>query len=64
MRKKNKLKILLFLDITLLLIFISYKSYLFIFEADFASSNINNIHKLNHTNRDDENDNFDNIISL
>ena len=53
MRKKKSLKVLLFLDIALLLIFISYKGYLFIFESDFVSTNINNIQKLNYINRDD-----------
>ena len=52
MRKKKGLKILLFLDIALLLIFISYKGYLFIFEADFVSTNINNIQKLDNINKD------------
>jgi len=53
MRKKKNLKILLFLDITLLLIFISYKSYLFFFESDFVSTNINNIQKFNNINTSD-----------
>ena len=48
MRRKKSLKILLFLDIALLLIFIFYKSYLFIFEADFVSTNIKNIQKLDY----------------
>ena len=51
--KKRRLKMLLFLDIILLLIFISYKSYLFIFESDFVSNNISNIQKLNHINTND-----------
>lgn len=53
MWKKRSLKIILFLDITLLIIFIFYKSYLFIFESDFASTNINNIQKLNSINTND-----------
>jgi len=53
MWKKRSLKIILFLDIILLLIFISYKSYLFIFESDFVSTNINNIQKLDHINMND-----------
>lgn len=48
MRRKKSLKILLFIDIALLLIFIFYKGYLFIFEADFVSTNINNIQKLDY----------------
>ena len=46
MRRKKSLKIILFIDIALLLIFIFYKGYLFIFEADFVSTNIKNIQKL------------------
>jgi 1,2-diacylglycerol 3-alpha-glucosyltransferase len=53
MWKNRSLKTLLFLDIALLLIFISYKSYIFIFESDFVSNNINNIQKLNHINTND-----------
>ena len=52
MRKKS-LKGLLFIDIVLLLIFIFYKGYLFIFEANFASTNINNINKLTYIKADD-----------
>ncbi|MBU3145093.1 glycosyltransferase [Clostridium sp. CF012] len=48
MRGKKSLKILLCLDIALLLIFIFYKGYLFIFEADFVSTNIKNIQKLDY----------------
>jgi 1,2-diacylglycerol 3-alpha-glucosyltransferase len=40
---KKKLKILLYMDIAILLIFISYKCYLFAFERDFESFNINGI---------------------
>ena len=53
MRKKKSLRILLILDIALLLVFISYKSYLYIFESDFVSTNIKNIQKLDHINSDD-----------
>ena len=53
MRKKRNLKVLLFLDIVLLLMIISYKSYLFIFEPDNVSTNINNIQKLNLINTKD-----------
>lgn len=53
MWKKRSLKILLFLDIAVLLILISYKSYLFFFESDFVSTNINNIQKLNYINTND-----------
>ncbi|MGV8981433.1 glycosyltransferase [Clostridium sp.] len=52
MRRKKSLKILLFIDIALLLIFIFYKSYLFVFEADFASTNIKNIQRLNYIKAD------------
>lgn len=40
---KLKLKILLYVDIAILLILISYKSYLFAFEKDFQSINIDGI---------------------
>lgn len=43
MRKKASLKIMLYLDIAILLILIFYKSYLFIYESNFQSNNINNI---------------------
>lgn len=46
MRRKKSLKFLLFLDITLLTLFIFYKGYLFIFETDFLSTNIKNIQSL------------------
>ncbi|MBU3188067.1 glycosyltransferase [Clostridium bowmanii] len=52
MRRKKSLKILLFIDIALLVIFISYKSYLFVFEADFASTNIKNIQRLKYIKAD------------
>jgi len=54
MRRKKSLKILLFIDIALLLIFIFYKGYLYIFEADFVSTNIKNIQRLDHIEVDDE----------
>lgn len=53
MRKKKSLKILMFIDIALLLIFISYKGYLFIFETDFVSTNIKNIQRLDYIKADD-----------
>jgi 1,2-diacylglycerol 3-alpha-glucosyltransferase len=53
MRKKKSFKILLFIDIALLLIFTSYKVYLFIFEADFVSTNITNIQSLQYIKADD-----------
>ena len=53
MRRKRSLKILLFVDIALLLIFISYKGYLSISEVDFVSTNINNIQKLNYIKSND-----------
>lgn len=46
MKKKIILRILLFLDITLFLVFVFYKSYLLLFETDFTYSNINNIKKI------------------
>lgn len=52
MRKKS-LRILLFIDIILLLIFILYKGYLFIFEANFVATNINNIKRLDYIKADD-----------
>ncbi|WP_291634077.1 glycosyltransferase [Clostridium sp.] len=48
MWKNRSLKTLLFIDIALLLILITYKSYLFVFESDFVSTNINNIKELNY----------------
>ena len=54
MRKEKKNKILLFIDIVLLLIFISYKVYLVVFETDFASTNITNIQKLESIEGKDE----------
>ena len=57
MRRKKSLKILLFIDIALLLIFIFYKGYLYIFEADFVSTNIKNIQKLDYI-KEDENISF------
>lgn len=54
MRRKKSLRILLFIDIALLLIFILYKGYLYIFEADFVSTNIKNIQRLDHIEVDDE----------
>ena len=53
MRRKKSLKILLFIDIALLLIFIFYKGYLFIFEADFVSTNIKNIQRLDYIKVDE-----------
>ena len=53
MRKKMSLNILLAIDMALLLIFIFYKSYLFIFETNFVSTNINNIKKLNYIKADE-----------
>lgn len=46
MSRKFSLKFLLYLDISLLLIFIFYKSYLTFFEKDFNSNNIYNIKKI------------------
>ena len=54
MRRKKGLKILLFIDIALLLIFLAYKSYLFIFEADFSSNNIKNIQRLSDIRAQDD----------
>ena len=48
MSKRFSLKFLLYLDISLLLIFIFYKSYLTFFEKDFNSNNIYNIKKIEH----------------
>jgi len=48
MRRKKSLKILLCIDIALLLIFITYKGYLYIFEADFVSTNIKNIQRIDY----------------
>ena len=53
MRKQKSLKFLLFIDIILLLIFTFYKGYLFVFEADFVSTNIKNIQKLDYAKVDD-----------
>jgi len=53
MRKKKSFKALLFINIVLFSVFISYKVYLLIFETDFVSTNIKNIQSLDYIKVDD-----------
>ncbi|MFZ7119850.1 MAG: glycosyltransferase [Eubacteriaceae bacterium] len=52
MKRKNKLKVFLYIDIAILLILIFYKGYLFVFERDFNSVNINSITKIQDDSED------------
>lgn len=54
MKTKQKLRTFLYIDIIVLLLLISYKGYLFIYETDFESGNIENIKEIQKNVRGDE----------
>jgi glycosyltransferase involved in cell wall biosynthesis len=54
MEKKKKLKMFLYIDIIVLLLLILYKGYLFIYETDFESENIENIKQIQKNVSGDE----------
>lgn len=53
MNRRNKLKVILIIDIFILLLLISYKGYLALYESDFDSKNIESINSIISDQNDD-----------